>query len=298
MTQSRALIPEPPLLVLPSLALAVGLNEAIVLQQLHFLTHGRRPGRDGFKWVEMGNADMQHTFPFLSRNTLWRAVNVLRESGLIAVKETVGQPHAYRLDHDAINKVIEAGTLPKMGRVDTLPKMGRDPTQSGQGTLPKMGRDSIKEVLDSKNSIQQGAVDKSTKAKALPADWTPSESCRQQVMDAGYSLQFIRQVLPEFRMYWSAKGDTKESWDAVFALHVRAQAERKAARDRGAAEQVPRASAGTMHAGSYQRPATVETQQARQPPAAEVIAAFTPAKPLSAEENLARFEQMRAELKI
>lgn len=298
MSSSRALIPEPPLLVLPSLAVAIGLNEAIVLQQLHFLTSsGRRPGRDGFRWVEMGNTDLQHTFPFLSRNTLWRAINALRENGLIVIKETAGQPHAYRLDHEAITKSLDAGTLPKMGRVDTLPKMGRDPTQNGHGTLPKLGSPTIKEVLDSKNSIQQGAVDKSTKAKALAADWSPSEDCRNQLMDAGYSLQFIRQVLPEFRMYWHGKGDAKDSWDAVFALHVRSQHDRKEARARGSADAQPRPAQGAGFAQSG-RPATVETQQARQPPAAEVIKAFTPENPLSREENLSRFNAMRKELKI
>ena len=48
---SRLLITEPPLLVLPSLAIAIGLNEAIFLQQLHYWLQQAGKERDGRRWI-------------------------------------------------------------------------------------------------------------------------------------------------------------------------------------------------------------------------------------------------------
>lgn len=289
MSSSRALIPEPPLLVLPSLAVAVGLSEAMVLQQLHFLANCRRPGRGGERWVEMGNADLQHTFPFFSKNTLFRAVYKLRDAGLLTIKEQAGQPNRYRLEYEAITAVLD-NPLPKLGR----PKLGREPTQDGVGTLPNLGRATTKEVLDSENQIKQEVVDKSKKERPIALDWMPSPDCQQQLLEAGHSLQFLRQVLPEFRSYWHRRGDRKD-WDATFCWHVRKQAE-KSAQDAGARalKKIPQ--------DESQKPAPParnpnETQQGRQPPAADVIAAFTPENPLTPEQNRDRFAQVAALLK-
>ncbi|QYW06371.1 replication initiation protein [Stenotrophomonas phage StM171] len=288
MSSSRALIPEPPLLVLPSLAVAVGLNEAMVLQQLHFLANCRRPGRGGERWVEMGNADLQHTFPFLSKNTLFRAVYKLRDAGLLTIKEQSGQPNRYRLEYEAITAVLD-NPLPKMGR----PNVGRAPTQDGVGTLPIVGRVTIKEVLDSETLQLQGGVDNTE--KPMPMGWLPSDQCQNELRIAGFNPEFAASLLPEFRTYWTKRGDAKD-WDSVFCWHVRTQAEKKQQRDAMAAK-----AAGKPEPYRPRYPGTpgppVETQQGRQPPAAEMIAAFTPSSPLSPDENRKRFAEAFALLK-
>ncbi|WLF74824.1 hypothetical protein Q3V38_08385 [Limosilactobacillus fermentum] len=45
------LIEEPPLQVLPSLAKSIGLNEAIVLQQIHYWIRKSNNLKDGHKWI-------------------------------------------------------------------------------------------------------------------------------------------------------------------------------------------------------------------------------------------------------
>lgn len=291
-TGSRAIIPEPPLLVLPSLAVAVGLPGALVLQQLHFLSHNRRPDRNGERWVAMGNADLQHTFPFLSKNTLFRAVYKLRDDGLLTIKPANGQMNRYLLQYDAIDNALsgnEESTLPKMGR----PKLGRDPTQDGAGTLPNMGRVTIKEVLEVKTSINQGGVDnhknEEPAGSLMTATWTPSQACQDQLLDCGYGLDFLRKVLPEFRMYWTNRGEARP-WDATFASHVRQQHEKRKAGPSPA--QAPR----DPPPAQYQRQGPPEPTHGKQPPAAEVIASFTPKNPLSPEENKARMRQLAKDL--
>lgn len=75
----RLLIDEPPLQVLPSLAVAVGLEKAIILQQLHYWTEavdfdGRKRGkeREGFRWTYNAVHEWQRQFPFLSERSVKR----------------------------------------------------------------------------------------------------------------------------------------------------------------------------------------------------------------------------------
>lgn len=80
---SNLLINEPPLQVLPTLATRIGLNEAIILQQIHFLaSYGKEA--DGEKWVVKTAKEWAEIFPFWSDPTIRRAMSNLRKTGLVA----------------------------------------------------------------------------------------------------------------------------------------------------------------------------------------------------------------------
>ena len=78
------LIQESPLQVFPSLAMQVGLNEAIILQQLHFRLLISNKVRDGHKWVYKTYEEWKNEeFPFWSVDTIKRAIRRLEDSGYI-----------------------------------------------------------------------------------------------------------------------------------------------------------------------------------------------------------------------
>lgn len=79
---SKLLISEPPLQVIPSLAVEIGLNEAIALQQVFWM--GERSD-DG--WVRNTVAAWREIFPFWSKRTTERVLAKLRELELIEVSE-------------------------------------------------------------------------------------------------------------------------------------------------------------------------------------------------------------------
>ena len=85
--KSNLLIKEPPLQVLPSLALAIGLNEAIVLQQLHYwIENPKSEGRvdkEGNKWVYNTYEQWRENFPFWSVSTIQRIFSSLEEKGVV-----------------------------------------------------------------------------------------------------------------------------------------------------------------------------------------------------------------------
>lgn len=81
---SKLLINEQPLQVLPSLAQKIGLNEAIVLQQIHELLSDGEYKRDGYSWVRRTYEQWQENhFPFWSVDTVKRTILSLEQKHLV-----------------------------------------------------------------------------------------------------------------------------------------------------------------------------------------------------------------------
>ncbi len=110
---SRLLIEEPPLQVLPSLALAVGLNEAIVLQQLHYLLREPKFGRQiaEHKWIFNTVEEWRcRYFPFWHQNTIKAIFSSLAKKGLIVTCQPEGRLSRrkyYRIDTEKMDALAE-----------------------------------------------------------------------------------------------------------------------------------------------------------------------------------------------
>ncbi len=86
------LIAEPPLQVLPRLAQQVGLNEAIILQQVYW-----REARSEDGWVRRTYSEWaKYDFPFWSARTVERVFGRLREKGVLTVEEDPGTDRTLR----------------------------------------------------------------------------------------------------------------------------------------------------------------------------------------------------------
>lgn len=122
---SRLLLDEPPLMVVPTLARVVGLNEAIVLQQLHYvLQRDSALVEDDVRWVKLSVEQWQRYFPFWSESTIRRTFGTLRDLGLIATKRG-RESSVYSLDYGALEvKLTEADRsdcAPETGQLDQSP---------------------------------------------------------------------------------------------------------------------------------------------------------------------------------
>ena len=80
---SKPLTHEPPLQILPTLAVKFGLNEAIVLQQLHYWLNQSNKIIDNKPWVYNTYQDWLKQFPFWSERTMQRILLNLEEKGLV-----------------------------------------------------------------------------------------------------------------------------------------------------------------------------------------------------------------------
>lgn len=106
---SKLLISEHPLQVLPSLAVCVGLNEAIALQQLHYWLMKSDNVHDGRRWVYNSYEQWQAQFPFWSIRTVQRAFMSLEEQGVVLSSrlEAQGwnQRKWYTIDYEMLGRL-------------------------------------------------------------------------------------------------------------------------------------------------------------------------------------------------
>lgn len=113
---SKLLINEYPLIVLPSLAAKIGLNEAIVLQQVHYWLGQKNVGVqvDGFKWIHNTYAEWTENFPFWSVDTVKRTIHSLESSGLLISAQTSSNPFdktkSYRVNYEQVAS-LDGGNL-------------------------------------------------------------------------------------------------------------------------------------------------------------------------------------------
>ena len=80
---SKLLINEVPLMCLPSLAVKIGLNEALFIQQLHYWVDRSKNIIDGRQWVYNTMADWSKQFRFWSQKTLSRTISNLEKQKLV-----------------------------------------------------------------------------------------------------------------------------------------------------------------------------------------------------------------------
>lgn len=108
---STLLINEPPLQVLPTLAKLIGLNEAIILQQIHYWVNTPKIGKEhkGRRWVYNSiRAWQEDNFPFWSEATIKRAITNLKKQKLILTAnlntEQYDRTTWYSIDYDALDQ--------------------------------------------------------------------------------------------------------------------------------------------------------------------------------------------------
>lgn len=83
MSIAKLLIDDQPHQVLPALAKAIGLNEAIFLQQLHYLLNYSKNKAEGKSWVFNTYEQWQEIFCYWSISTIRRTIESLNKQGLL-----------------------------------------------------------------------------------------------------------------------------------------------------------------------------------------------------------------------
>lgn len=113
---SNLLLDEHPLQVMPTLATIIGLNESIVLQQVHYWLKIKEKGQqdyiDGHYWVYNSYKQWQGQFPFWHRNTIQRTFSSLEKKGILI---SGNYNHAgfdktkwYSIDYNVLDSLISS----------------------------------------------------------------------------------------------------------------------------------------------------------------------------------------------
>lgn len=124
--ESRLLYDERPLVVIPELAVVVGLNSAIVLQQIHYWVRINQRAdknfREGYYWTYNTHEDWREQFPFWSISTVKRIFMELEADNFIVTgnynRLPIDRTKWYRINYDRLGECVKL--IQWKGQNDTL----------------------------------------------------------------------------------------------------------------------------------------------------------------------------------
>lgn len=103
------IINDKPLLIIPTLAIMIGLNESIILQQLHYWLQRSKNIREDRKWVYFTYDQLVEQFPFFSKSTIRRAISYLENSDFITSnnfnKMKIDHTKWYTINYENVNEL-------------------------------------------------------------------------------------------------------------------------------------------------------------------------------------------------
>lgn len=111
---AKLLLDTQPLVVLPELAVAIGLNEAIVLQQVHYWCElnakTRKNYKEGHYWVYNSFSEWKKQFPWWSERTIKTIFSKLERVGLLVSGNYNSLPMDrtkwYRVNHAVLDTLV------------------------------------------------------------------------------------------------------------------------------------------------------------------------------------------------
>ncbi|WP_438958229.1 DnaT-like ssDNA-binding domain-containing protein [Porticoccus sp.] len=181
-----SLLPEKPLIISPSLAATIGLEETVLLQLLNELMCHGKPERQGdYDWLNIDSGQLQKFAPFWSLPDLQRVVGSLRDKGILLVASPpLTEANLLRFAFN--EQCADNSHTAKPGKFPaTLPA-----TPTHQSTRP------------------------------ISPDWRPENDVLQQLAQYNIPAAFIADQLPEFITYWTERGEPRYSWGSKFIKHV------------------------------------------------------------------------------
>lgn len=215
------LLDEQPLLVMPQLAKEIGLNEAIILQQIHYWLKNPKAGVviNDEKWVYNSVNQWNEQFPFWSANTIRRALNSLREKGYLTAKKLSPDPRDntlyYKIDYSKINEQMH---LPKMGKPDTqneqITNNTETTTETTHHTADKSAAEAIplRKILDAYHEklpeLPRVVVFTDKRKKQLSARWKEDKSRQTIEWWVGY-FEYVSSIP-------FLNGQNNRNWKADF----------------------------------------------------------------------------------
>lgn len=201
---SKLLFDESPLVILPSLAKMIGLNESIILQQIHYwITKKQGIIHENKQWIYNSIKSWNEQFPFFSENTIRRTIENLVKLKILDLKQ-LSEDKRDRTNYYSINyKELENSTnaFTQNGRMDVT-NLGKPCNQNEQMTIytenttkittenisAKRAFDKLEKPNDVSEQVWQDYLSH-RKLKKASISKTVIESLRVEAMKAGISLE-------------------------------------------------------------------------------------------------------------
>jgi uncharacterized phage protein (TIGR02220 family) len=107
----KLLISEGPVMIIPSLAVKIGLNEAVVLQQIHYWVQSSSHQIEGRQWIYNTYKEWQKQLPFWSESTIIRTIRSLEDQGYLITGNwnhmKMDKTKWYAIDYEKVEELEE-----------------------------------------------------------------------------------------------------------------------------------------------------------------------------------------------
>ena len=157
-----------PLVIDKKLAKIIGLNQAMILQQVHYWLELNKKNKINFHenryWTYNTINEWQEEFPFWSKETVKRAFNKLRDLGIIQVGNfnvyKMDRTLWYTIDYDKLNEYIRSNSLDDDVENESMEKGSLSPAipETSSETTTEIYNPSVnqeRQVKKSKDSKEQ-----------------------------------------------------------------------------------------------------------------------------------------------
>ena len=176
-----SLLPERQIVISPSLAATIGLEEAVVLSCLAQLGDFLPSEKSrGYRWYQVQLKQLNRLLPFLTLERLQHALNSLRDKGILLVSSpplAASGELRFAFDEAAGKSAAQPAPQPEQSSA----------FRAGQQMSP---------------------------------DWQPDRDCMALINQQGIPTSFARDQIAAFVQYWRERGEARHAWGNRFVQHV------------------------------------------------------------------------------
>ena len=229
MAKSDLIIQETPLVFQPSLALMIGLNEAIVLQTLQYCCNQKKFGKvhDGKRWIYNTLEQWREfSFPFWTTRTIGEIFRTLETMGLIEsdqldLKKGSAMKY-YTVTHSALN-ILTREKLPHVEESSTpmwknLPEGKEESSRSARARL--VSNITKKQTKTRDADFSEEEKEKSDNELSCPPDQTQADATAKgrTASEVGKEPPHSAAPSQEFDEFWKeyprkvAKDNARRAW--------------------------------------------------------------------------------------
>jgi len=247
------LIHERPLLISPTLAATIGLEEAVMLQVLHDVAQ-LGSGDNSSAWREIGKEELLRLLPFWNERDCQRISTSLRDKGVLGIDSPPldqGNSLRFALDAAAALRERQRPQPYKLtgGKSLIAGRWSPDEEVIRQLALHGISREFVDAQLDEfvtywsdrgdpayswnakfrSHVIRRWREHEATAAtqedvpRPISPDWEPGPDAMEILQRAGVSRHFVEDAVPEFVLYWTERKEAARTWNSRFVTHVKRQ---------------------------------------------------------------------------
>lgn len=203
------LLPEHPMLVYPSLAERVGVEEALLLAFLDSLTRASGQ-REETNWQEMPCATILSKLRFWTALDIQRLTFSLRDQGCLSYASAPFGEDAtfrFRINQDGLRALEKH--VPE--------RTQNDVSKAAAGGIFERA---ISPAQTHPGPARQAGIHRLPGKRQIDSRWQPIPDTYKQLTMAQVPRHYAESLVPEFITYWRSQGSTHSSWDAKFMQHV------------------------------------------------------------------------------